>query len=209
MEKDPNKTRILAVGDLHGDKGLVRKLAQKAKKEDVDLVILAGDLTNMGEDDTRGLIGPFVKENKEVLIIPGNWDPPGTVEFLAEKYSPGTKNLHGYSIEKNGLGIFGAGGAEGPGPGAMDDKEILKTLEKAHSRIGNIKKKIMLTHMHPACSDSEFSGVEGSEGITKAIKKFKPDVLLHGHIHEAGGIQETIGDTRVINVSRKPVIFEI
>ena len=203
------KTKILAVGDIHGDTGLVKRLAKKAKKEDVDLVILAGDLTHMGESDTKELIGPFVKENKKVLLIPGNWDSPGTAEFLAQKYSPDAKNLHGYSIEKGDLGIFGAGGSEGPGPGATTDKEILETLEKAHSRIEKRGKKIMLTHMHPTCSESEFSGVRGSKSITKAIKKFKPDVLLHGHIHEGGGIEEKIGDTQVINVSRNPVIFEI
>ena len=203
------KTKILAVGDVHGDRGLVEKLAKKAKEEHIDIVILAGDLTHMGESDTDNLIGPFIKEGKEVLIIPGNWDSPGTMEFLEEKYAPETKNLHGYSIEKGDLGIFGAGGAEGPGPGATTDKEILKTLEKAHARIENRKKKIMLTHMHPSCSESEFSGVRGSKGITEAIKRFKPDVLIHGHIHGGGGIEEKIGETQVVNVSRTPTIFEI
>ena len=37
--------KILAVGDIHGDTGLVKKLAEKAEKENVDLVIIAGDLT--------------------------------------------------------------------------------------------------------------------------------------------------------------------
>jgi len=35
--------RILAVGDIHSDKELVERLAQKADSEKVDLVILAGD----------------------------------------------------------------------------------------------------------------------------------------------------------------------
>ena len=29
------KTKILAIGDIHGDTGLVKKLAEKAKKENI------------------------------------------------------------------------------------------------------------------------------------------------------------------------------
>jgi len=67
----------------------------------------------------------------------------------------------------------------------------------------------MVTHMHPSGSKSEFSGVPGSESITKAIKKFKPDFLLHGHIHEAAGVEEIIGNTKVINVGREGKIVEL
>lgn len=55
------KTKILAIGDIHGDVDLVKKLAKKAKDENVDLVILAGDLT-LAEISTKNLIGPFAKE---------------------------------------------------------------------------------------------------------------------------------------------------
>ena len=58
VKKQKNKkTKILAIGDIHGDTGLVKKLAEKAKKEDVDLIILAGDLT-FAEQSTKNLIGP-------------------------------------------------------------------------------------------------------------------------------------------------------
>ena len=63
--------------------------------------------------------------------------------------------------------------------------------------------------MHPANSKSEFSGFKGSESIAKAIEKFKPDFLLHGHIHEASGIEEKIGSTKVINVGREGKILEL
>ena len=41
------------------------------------------------------------------------------------------------------------------------------------------------------------------------LEKFKPDIAINAHIHEAGGIEEKIGKTRVINVSRKEKVFEI
>ena len=41
---EKKKTRILAISDLHGDEGLAKRMAKKAKDENVDLVIIAGDL---------------------------------------------------------------------------------------------------------------------------------------------------------------------
>src|SRR3989338_3366766 len=197
--------RILAAGDIHGDSKLTRKLAEKAEKENVDLVILTGDLT--GWTETKDLIKPFTEKRKKVLIIPGNWDSFATADFLATVY--GVRNIHGYSVQYENIGIFGAGGARGPGPGDISDSEILKTLEKAHLSLKGIEKKIMITHMHPAGSKSEFSGIPGSKSIAKAIEKFRPDILLHSHIHEAHGFEEYIGKTKVINVGREGKIIEI
>ena len=203
--KTHKKTKILAVGDIHGDTGLVKKLAEKAKKENVDLVILAGDLT-FAEQSTKNIIGPFVKTKKQVLLIPGNHESIATVDFLAEMY-PNTKNIHGYSFVKNGLGIFGAGG--GDIINITPDKEIFDLLKKGNEKVKNLKKKIMVTHMHPKGSKAEFMGFGGSKAVKKAVETFQPDILINAHIHEAAGIEEKIGKTRVINVSRKEKIFEI
>ncbi len=200
------KLKILAASDIHGDSKLVRKLAEKAEKENVDLVVLCGDI--VGWSETKDIIKPFKDKDKRVLILPGNWDNFATTDFLASFY--GVKNIHGYSATYGNIGFFGAGGAAGsPGPGRTTERELMETLEKAHSGLKGIEKKIMITHMHPRGSVSEFSGFAGSESITKAIKKFKPSILLHGHIHEAGGFEEKIDSTRVINVGREGKIIEI
>jgi uncharacterized protein len=199
------KFKILAAGDIHGDSNLSKKLAEKAVKENVDLVVLTGDLT--GFTESNNIIKPFKDKNKKVLLIPGNWDSFATADFLANVY--GVRNIHGYSVKYENIGFFGAGGANGPGPGATTEREIMKTLDKAHKGLEGIEKKIMVTHEHPLGSKSEFSGVPGSESIRKAIQKFKPDFLLHGHIHEASGMEEVIGKTKVINVSGEGKIIEL
>lgn len=200
-------TKILAVGDIHGDTHLTSQLAKKAKKEKVDLVILAGDLTFL-EQSTENLIGPFVKANKEVAIIPGNHERNSVINFLTDIY-PNTKNIHGYSIIKNDIGIFGAGYSTNTGPFWISEKELFEFLSKGYEKIKDLKKKIMVTHMHHAGSKAELTGFQGSKAILKAIKKFKPDILISAHIHEAGGLEEQVGKTRVINVSRKAKIFEL
>ncbi|MFH0936382.1 MAG: metallophosphoesterase [Candidatus Woesearchaeota archaeon] len=199
--------KILAAGDIHGDTLLAKKLADKAKKEKVDLVILCGDLTHF-EQSTENIIGPFVKNNKKVLIIPGNHESFATADFLAELY--GIKNIHGYSIKYKNLGLFGCGGAN-VGPNRISEKEIFDTLKKGFTNIKNLDKKIMVTHVHPSISKiSKFTSFfPGSKALDKAIKTFKPNILLCSHVHEAEGIEEKIGNTKVINVGRKGKIINL
>ncbi len=199
--------KILAASDIHGDTNLAKALAEKAEKEKVDLVVLCGDLT-FHEQSTANLIGPFIKKNQKVILIPGNHETIATADFLADMYN--VTNLHGYSIKFNNIGFFGCGSAN-IGLFQLSEDEIYNLLKKGYEKLRDVKKKIMVTHVHPKGSIIEkFSNYfEGSSGVKKAIDKFKPDLLLCGHVHEAEGIEDTIGKTRVINVGRKGKIIEI
>jgi hypothetical protein len=200
--KTQNKLKILAAGDIHGDSKLAKKLAEKAKKENVDFVVIAGDIT--GVLDTKNLIKPFKDEKLKVLLLHGNHEDFATTDFLAKLYN--IKNIDGYSLKYKNVGIFGAGGAIGFN---ATEKDIFETLKKGDKYLKDVGKKIMITHMHPAGSKSEFSGFAGSRGIRRAIKEFNPDILIHSHIHEGEGIEGKIGKTRVINVGRKGKIIEL
>lgn len=170
------------------------------------MVILAGDLT-LGERSLKNIIGPFMKAKKQVLLIPGNHESVATADFLAEMYAP-SKNIHGYSFVKNNVGVFGAGGAD-IGINTVTDSQLFYLLKRGFEKVKGLDKKIMVTHMHAKGSKAEFSGFEGSKAIRKAIEYFKPDVVISAHMHEAGGIEETIGKSKVINVARKEKIFEV
>lgn len=196
------KLKILAAGDIHGSSSLTKKLSAKAEKEHVDLVILCGDITSPLE--TKNLLKPFKDKGQKVLLIPGNHDSFATIDFLAELY--GMKNIHGYSVKYKDVGIFGAGGATGFD---TSDKELFDTLKKGHDALKGTEKKIMVTHMHAKDTKSEFSGIHGSQGIRMAVEKFKPEFLIHSHIHEASGLEERIGKTRVINVGNDGIVIEV
>lgn len=197
--------KILAASDIHDDFLTVKKLAKKAEKEKVDLVLLAGDLTISGEVNDS-LLKPFRDKDKKVLLVPGNHETIATGDFLAEIF--GMKNIHGYSVRYEDIGFFGCGGADF-GLTALTEKEIFENLKKGFDRIKYLEKRIMLTHMHPSKSKSEFSGFKGSKAVRKAIEQFKPSILIHGHIHEAEGIEERVGKTRVINVGKEGKIIQI
>ena len=206
-ESKHKKLKILAAGDIHGDIDLANRLAERAKKEDVDLVILCGDIT-YHEQSTDNLIGPFVKRKEKVLLIPGNHETIATADFLSELYS--VKNIHGYSVKYKDIGIFGAGGAN-IGLFQLEEDEIYDLLKKGFDKIKYLKKKIMVTHVHPKKSKMEkfTKFFPGSSGVRQAIEKFHPDILLCSHVHEAEGIEEKIGNTSVINVGKKGKFIEI
>ncbi len=203
------KMKILAAGDIHGDSNLAIQLAERAEKENVDLVVLCGDLT-FAEREMKNILAPFVRKNKKVVLIPGNHETNATVDFLAQVYD--AINLHGYSIKMKDVGLFGMGGATNVGPvPPISESEAFDLLKKGHRYVKDMKKKIMVTHIHPKGSLMEkFSAfVPPSSAVRKAVDEFKPDFLLCSHVHEAEGIEEKIGDTLVINVGKKGKIIEL
>lgn len=199
--------KILAAGDIHGDTGLAKELAERADREKVDLVILCGDLTQ-GEKSTANIVGPFVKKHKKVILIPGNHETIATADFLAELYD--VTNLHGYYVKYKDIGLFGCGGAN-VGMFQLTEDEIFNTLKKGHEGVKEQKKTIMITHVHPSGTMMEkfTKFFPGSKGLKKAVDEFKPDFLLCSHVHEAEGIEEMLGKTKVLNVGKKGKIIEL
>ncbi len=198
--------RILGAGDLHGDVSLAKKLSAKALKEKADLIVLCGDLTQ--EHSLDNVLQPFKEKNQKVLLISGNHESIATADFLA--YINKAKHLHGYSVKYEETGIFGCGSAN-IGIHGLDEEEIFHTLKKGFDRISYLKKKLMVTHVHPAGTKMELFSkfVKGSTGVLKAIYELKPDILLCSHVHEAEGLEEKLGSTKIINVGKEGKIIDL
>ncbi len=199
--------KLLAFSDIHGDKKAAKKLAQKARKEAVDLVVIAGDISHFDTNFNR-LLGVFKDYGVEVAMVPGNHESMATVNFLTEKY--GFKNLHYKYIFQNDVAIIGSGGAE-IGPNPIQDEDIFYNINLHHKKLKGkkINKKIFVTHVHPAYSIMEKISFKGSPSLTKAIKEFSPDLVISGHVHEAEGLEDMIGSTKVITVGKHGKIIEL
>jgi len=197
------KFRILAASDFHGDSKVTKKLAEIAEKENVDLVILAGDITGVNETDN--IIKPFKERNKKVVFVPGNWESSETADFLSKLY--GIKNIGEHYVIYNDVGIFGVGSPDWQMN--LNETKTFSKLKSEFEKIKNLEKKIMVSHLHARGTKSEFSGIPGSRALRRAIEEFQPDLFISGHIHEAEGLQEKIGKTRIINVGKKGKIIEI
>ena len=205
MKEKSQKLKILAASDLHEDRKAVERLAEKAEKENVDLVIICGDITYF-DNEWRGMIGPFLKRGKEVLFVPGNHESIATTAVLTEKYD--IKNLQQYSISIGDIGIFGCGGAN-VGPNIMSERDIHDYLKRNFRYVKTAKKKVMITHMHPANSLVEKMSFPGSKAVRKAIDDFQPDVHIFGHIHETEGLEEEFGKTKSICVGKHGKIISV
>ena len=50
--------KVLALGDIHGDTGLAKELAERATKENVDFVVMCGDISH-SDKNFEGIVGLF------------------------------------------------------------------------------------------------------------------------------------------------------
>ena len=200
-EKD--KLKILAAGDFHGNSQISKQLAEKAEKENVDLVILTGDMTGLVQ--TKNIIKPFIEKGKPVFFVPGNWETKTDAETLAKLY--GIKNIEDHYLKYKNVGIFGVGSADWSL--YPDNERLFKKLKRDNEKLKDLEKKILVSHLHAAGTKSELSGFEGNEALRVAIEEFQPDLFISGHIHELEGVEEKIGKTRVINVGRRGKIIEL
>jgi uncharacterized protein len=193
----PKKLKILAAADLHGDVDIAKKLSEKAKKGKVDLVVLAGDLSGYIEEDGK-VLEPFIKEKQKIAFVPGNWE--STKEHLVLKSF--AKSLDNYYVTYGDVAIAGTSWK------APLDYEDLKKLKANFARM-KPKKKVLVSHWHASGTKAEFSGFKGDKLLRKAIEELEPDILISAHIHEAEGIEDKIGKTRIIQVGRNGTIIEI
>ena len=197
--------RIFAAGDFHGDKKAAHSSAQRAIDERADIIILNGDVVD--ENNTAGMLHYFIRTGKPVFLVPGNHDWFAT-DFLAAQYH--AINLHGKSVCFGNVAILGCGGAN-IGLNMLTEKEIYAIVKETNTQISSVSKKLLVTHVHPSGTIMEsFSQfVKGSVGLRKAIEATHPDVVLCGHVHEAEGIEDKIGNTLVVNVGKQGKLIEL
>src|SRR3989338_322320 len=201
--------RVLAAGDFHGNSIFARQLADKAVKENVELILLCGDIVESQGEHKIGIIAPFVDAGKKVLLVTGNHDGFVAGDLLAEIY--GIRHVHGQALRYGDVGIVGFSGAN-CGWDALEEEEIFSTLSEGTKKISYLSKKIFMTHIFPKDSlmdKMSHSALPGSTGLLKAIKELKPDILFCSHAHEAEGVEEIIGNTRVICVGRQGKVLDI
>lgn len=194
------KLRILAAADLHGSLDIAKKLSVKAKKNKVDLVVLAGDIYGYSEGD-EGILSPFRKAGQKVVFVPGNCD----FEEECKTLERDGKNIHNYYVTYGGVGIAGVGSPNWKL--SLNDYDLAKIKENFDRM--KPAKRILVSHLHAEGTAAEFSGIAGEKILRKAVKDFKPDLLISAHIHEAEGIEDKIGKTRVVQVGRRGKVLEI
>jgi Predicted phosphoesterases, related to the Icc protein len=184
--------RFLVVTDIHGNKAASKWINSAARENDVDYVLMLGDITDFGPNSVATDIISNIKLG--VYAIPGNCDPldlPDTISEVAI-------DMHGRSETIADLYIVGLGGSN---PTIFNTPFELSE-DTIYEKLKPISKKRMVLMVHaPAYGFNDVipSGLNvGSTAILKIVEEFDPLLVLSGHIHESVGILEKNG-TMFIN----------
>jgi len=183
--------KFLVVSDIHGNTAVTGWINSVAEEEDVDCVLVLGDITDFGPNEVaEKILGPI---ERDVYAIPGNCDPlslPDTVSGVAI-------DMHGKTTDLDGFHVAGLGGSNPTifnTPFELDEETIYRML-KPISKEG----MILMVHAPPfGINDMIPSGLNvGSSSILRIVKEFKPILVLSGHIHEDYGVKHIDGATFV------------
>ncbi|TGC09126.1 metallophosphoesterase family protein [Methanolobus halotolerans] len=186
--------RIFAIADPHGNYSAIRALLKKSGH--VDVVLIAGDITNFGPaEKAHELIGMF---DQKVMAVPGNCDPESIIEVINDSSAI---NLHNRSVTYKDITFMGTGGSNPTPfctPFEIEECDIEKGLGKIMSEAERSKKRaVLLTHAPPYGVLDVVGGMHvGCKSIARYLGKV--DLMVCGHIHEAKGVENKNG-TVVVN----------
>ena len=200
--------KILAFADTHGSLLALRRIEQKTKAQNPDLLVCAGDIS-IFEHGIIGIARRLNKLNKKIIIIHGNHEDDSTFIKLSRLF----KNIifiHKKCFVFNNLLFLGYGG----GGFSIVDKEFEKIANTKFKKIikqNKYKKIILVTHAPPYKTklDKLVEGHCGNKSIRHFVEKNKVDLLICGHLHENFGKEDKIKKTKVINPGPFGKIVEI
>jgi Icc-related predicted phosphoesterase len=228
MAEGTTTIRIAAAGDIHCHEGNRDQVAAAFAGLDgeVDLVLLAGDLTTHGEPEQAAVLAEACRDfTAPVFAVLGNHDwHAGRGEDLAallEESGISVLDRRAATCTVAGVevGVVGVKGFVGGFPGShlpdfgepllrelyAETTRDVKALARGLREIDHCPVRVVLLHYAPVAATlaGEPQGIWtmlGSDRLAGPIGEHEPDLVLHGHAH-AGTFQGAIGAVPVYNVS--------
>ena len=229
MPRVSRRIRIAAAGDVHASEAHRERIerAFESVSADVELVLLAGDLTTHGEPEQAQVLADACRrlDGTPVYAVLGNHDHH---EAKADQIARVLRDAGVVVLEREAavhplgdleIGIVGAKGFVGGFPGSSlpdfgepllrrvyaETTEEACAIERGLQEISHCALRIVLLHYAPTVEtlEGEPVGIHaflGSARLATPIAEYQPDLVLHGHAH-AGSFRGTIGDTPVYNVA--------
>lgn len=234
MEEAPQKTRIAAVGDVHVRESDRGKWADcfKAISHQADILVIAGDLTDTGDEGEAAVLADELKScSIPVIAVLGNHDyEKGRHKLIRQiLLKQGVHMLDGEAVVIGNVGFAGVKGFGGGfdkqmlsffGEGAMkafvqEAVDEALHLERALSRLGaeyEDLKKIAVLHYAPI-KETVIGEPEaifpflGCSRLAEPLSRHKVVAAFHGHAHIGTLEGQTADGVKVFNVS-KPILVK-
>jgi Icc-related predicted phosphoesterase len=227
------RIRIAAAGDIHFGRDSDRERAHRAFAAlDVDLILLAGDLTTHGEPEQAAILADAVRElDVPVLAVLGNHDHHSAraheVAAVLEEAGIVVLDRSHHILEVCGadIGVVGTKGFVGGFSGShipdfgepllrqvyAEASAEVEALDEGLRAVALCPFRIVLLHYSPSGQTLEGERRDiwtflGTDRLAAPILEHNPDLVLHGHAH-AGTFEGRVGEVPVYNVS-VPVMGE-
>ena len=225
---DGPRVRVAAAGDVHAGEPNREALAAAFAEVDgtVDLVLLAGDLTNHGEPEEAAVLADACRSLRTpVIAVLGNhdWHVNRRDELVAVLQDAGIEVLDpGWAVRRVGsceVGVVGAKGFVGGFPGShlpdfgepslravyRETTAEVEALEEGLRAVATCPFRIVVLHYAPTVETLEGEpppiwAFLGTDRLAPPIVEHAPDLVLHGHAH-AGRFEGSLGGVPVYNVS--------
>ena len=216
--------RIAATADLHFTAQRYTALRDELSKvrDEADLLILAGDLTNYGQPaEMEPLINAIIRLRVPVVAVLGNHDFEcgKEQELMRMLTAEGIKVLDGSAYERDGVGFAGTKGFVGGfGRGVLTSfgEPEIKTfvrasvdeamkLERAMSQL-RTDKRVVVLHYSPIATTVQGEAPEifpflGTSRLAEVVDRHGADFIVHGHAHHGTMDGKTVGGIPVHNVA--------
>jgi Icc-related predicted phosphoesterase len=196
--------RALIFSDIHND----ARALQKLMAVEAEYYFCAGDLVSWqrGLDQMAEIMKPRAER---MYVLPGNHESEKDIaEFCARH---GFIDFHGGTLEVEGVSIAGLGYSSPTPfntPGEYSEDELASRL----SKFAELKPLVLICHAPPLNTtlDQVHEGLHaGSRAVREFIEKHHPRDFFCGHIHEAEGLVEQMGETRAQNVGKRGYLLNL
>jgi len=216
--------RIAATADLHFTASRQSALLDQFSRvrDEADVLVLAGDLTNYGQPDEMALLlNVVVRSRVPTIAVLGNHERTTgkQAELMAMMAAAGVKVLDGTAYEREGVGFAGTKGFVGGfGRGVLtafgepEIKEFVKAsidealkLERAMSQLRS-RRRVVVLHYSPVVGTvigetPEIFPFLGTSRLAEVVDRHGADLVLHGHAHNGRLEAKTAGGVPVQNVA--------
>ena len=199
--------KILALSDLHSD--IPKDLRNGFDFSEIDLICIAGDLTNFGlKEDYIYIFKWFDKLNIPTVIVLGNHDHPLFFYEINRKKYKNLIFLNNEIKEVNGLKIYGS-----PYTKYCGWFNHYLTLDEC-KELTLPKEKVDLIVSHEPPSHECVSYIRNIDIGNNELRKYIENttnkmIIICGHCHEKSGKFIAINNSLCYNVAKTYKIIEV